>query len=198
MKTIEEVAGAYAAGCVAAWKDLMPPGLVPVVRLEDKKGTKKRKDASADQWNPAEGRILVTFAKVDAAAASKSSATQAACPPRIADAIRSLDAAERDTGFVALKWFRDSVLPARGLSWTTSIEARQSVIREAIDHGLFLTYKVSNPGTPAYPTTAIRLKRESAVVQSVLAAGPERPGRSFTPVKIANGPLSGTILRERR
>ena len=76
----------------------------------------------------------------------------------ISDLVQALDRSESRPGygFVALKWFRDVVLPA--FRWARLESARQAILREAIEKRFVLTSKVPNPKSPEFPVTAIRLK----------------------------------------
>lgn len=204
LKTIEDVQNDYAQ----ALRPLTPSGYSPIVALLDDGGRKKRRDASARNWDPVSGSISVKFVKEEAPTASLFKTTEKAKPePKtdenmlsqpLAEAIRALDIAERRVSFVAIKWFRDQVLPGTGVSWATTPYAGQDVIKEAIDRGLFLTSRVPNPKTPAFPTTAIRLNRQLPEVQRILGASPTSVARTFRPVEILGEPLSATVIRERR
>lgn len=115
------------------------------------------------------------------------------------DLVRALDRAESRPGysFVALKWFRDTVLTSEGFTWAVVDSERQAALRRAIDNRLILTSKVSNPKSPQFPVTAIRLNRLMPEVKSIL----ETPGDAlpdFKPMTIRGGDLSATVLRDRR
>lgn len=202
LKTIEDVQNDYAQ----ALRSLTPSGYSPIVALLDDGGRKKRRDASARNWDPVTGSISVKFVKEEAPTASLAKATEKTEPnadesmlsQALAEAIRALDTAERRVSFVAIKWFRDQVLPGAGVSWAATPYAGQDVIKEAIDRGLFLTSRVPNPKTPAYPTTAIRLNRQLPEVQRILGTSPTSVARTFRPVEISGEPLSATVIRERR
>ena len=116
----------------------------------------------------------------------------------LCDLIRNLDRAESKPGygFVALKWFRDAVLPAVRPEWADS-GVRNTALREALDKRFVLTSKVPNPKSPEFPVTAIRVNRSLAETRAILGA-PETAAVGFHPVEIRGEPLSGTILRERR
>lgn len=90
--------------------------------------------------------------------------------------------------FVALKHFRDDVLPAKGFAWASSQEERQAVLARAIEKGLVLTSKIPNPRSP-FPTTTVRLNRSRVKETS----GEHR----FSPVRVSGESLSSTILRDR-
>lgn len=197
VKTIDEVQREYAS----AVSSLTPPGYVPIVALLDHKGRKKRRDASAQNWSPSSGSVSIRFAEVSSVTAEaipekepRSSPVLGELSPQLVTAVRALDAAERKSAFVALKWFRDHVLPAADAAWK-SPAAGQEVIKDAIERGFFLTSKVPNPKAPAYPTTAIRLNRHRPEIQHILGS---QPSKGFRPVQIGGEPLSETIIRDRR
>lgn len=204
MKTIEDIQGAYAQ----VVSPLVPPGYSAVVKLLDGKGTKKRKNAAARNWDPLSGSVSITFVKPEAPVArpekaqspsrSEEKAPALALPTPLAEAIRALDTAEHKVPFVALKWFRDQFLPSFGVAWAVAPYAGQETIKEAIDRGLFLTSKVQNPKAPAYPVTAIQLNRDLPEIQRILASAPAVHNRVFRPVEITGEALSQTIIRERR
>jgi hypothetical protein len=175
---------------------LAPAGFRPVVELQED-GRKKRRTASADNWNPETGEIRVYFERVVESSAEQPSARPAgpssAPDQQLAEILRALEEVEAAPGhsFVALKWFRDEILPAKGYSWSQTPDERQGVLSIAINEGWILTSKVTNPRQPLYPTTAVRLNR-----QKQLPAATERSSR-FRPVPILGEPLSATILHDR-
>jgi hypothetical protein len=113
--------------------------------------------------------------------------------------VRQLDNAEKRPGydFVALKWFRDAVLPAVRPEWSDA-DARNNALREAIDRGLVRTNKVPNPKSPSFPVTAVRLNRSDDEVCAALGASGGESGFRFRPLPIRGESLSSSILRERR
>jgi hypothetical protein len=187
---------------------LVPPGHRIRISLLDKKGRKKRKNASADSWSPEEGEIRISFepeplselSRLDASIVPviASAEAQVHSDP-LSDLVRVLDGVESRPGygFVALKWFRDVALPAADLEWVRSESIRQKVLREAIDQHLVLTGKVQNPKAPQFPTTAIRLNRILPGVKAILGEKQSSVG-DFEPVNIRGESLSNTVLRERR
>lgn len=91
----------------------------------------------------------------------------------IEDVVRVLGRAEGDPNFsfVALKFLRDQLLP-RHVAWAAIPHEAQIQINRAIDAGAVVTTKVENPRQPQYPVTAVKLNRDNAIVQRVLAAAP--------------------------
>jgi hypothetical protein len=181
---------------------LAPKGYRVHVSLTDKKGRKKRKDASADNWSPESGEIRISFEPAtESVVASGEAIKQESTPTSdpVSDLVRALDRAESRPGyqFVALKWFRDVFLPGEGFAWARSEASRQNVLREAIERRLILTSKVPNPKTPQFPVTAIRLNRLYEDTQALLGKGGVS-NSEFDPVEIRGESLSTTVLRERR
>jgi len=116
----------------------------------------------------------------------------------LGDVIRTLHKAESRNPFVALKWFRDVVLPGEDFEWTKDETARDACLRDAISRRLVLTSKEHNPKFPDRPTTSIRLNRSEPAVEAALRAESRRP-LPFQPISaIRRGPLSATVLRDRR
>jgi hypothetical protein len=119
----------------------------------------------------------------------------------LTDVIRILDAAESEKHFVSLRWFRDVALSAATPTWTHDAARRDAALRAAIQRDVVRTSKVHNPKNPQHPTTSIRLNRTAPEVQAALrsANGSGGAGRGgFRPTEIRNGPLSATVLRDRR
>jgi hypothetical protein len=227
---------------------LVPAGYRPVVELQEN-GRRKRRTASADNWTPETGKILISFSKDSSSQQVQKSASEpppqpvfvgprthqlleivaterartasarsvqastpsqpprmpapnriqassnlAAPPTAVSDAqkqelCRALDEVERQgRAFIALKWFRDEVLPSKGFAWVSDPEHRQAVLAEVIAEGLIVTSRVPNPRSP-FPTTSIRLNRAPV--------SPQSEGKRYSPVRIQGEPLSSTILRDR-
>jgi hypothetical protein len=186
---------------------LLPEGYECSVRLYGE-SRKKRRTAPLDRnWHPETDFVKIGFERtrvspqprpdpVDASPRTANAAPAVSGP--LEDLILALDRAESRPGyrFVALKWFRDTVLTAAGFPWASSDAARKSVLGEAIDNKLVLTSSVPNPNSP-YPTTAVRLNRLMPQVQAILGIeGKSLP--DFAPLPIRGESLSATILRDRR
>lgn len=216
-KTVKEVESHLESALSNQLQDLLKP-LVPAgyrahFYLYDGTGTKKRKNASAENWSPASDQIQIWFSP----AAQEDGADQVVAVSErelnpsstisgsgdkhddpILDVIRALSLAEHRPGFgfVSLKWFRDTALSG-GYEWAKSESIRQEVLREAIARRLILTNKVPNPKDPQFPVTAIRVNRLLPEVQAILGARQEVDS-DFHPVEIHGEPMSATIIRERR
>jgi hypothetical protein len=178
------------------------------VSLTDKNGRKKRRDAAAINWSPESGEIRISFEadspnEILPEAPAPEVQQEAEMPLSVAassaleDLVRSLDRAESKPAydFVALKWFRDVVLP--GVRPEMSSEERNLVLREAIEKRLVLTNKVPNPKSPQFPVTALRLNRSLPETQAILGTH-DTTSSEFQPVAIRGEAISTTILRERR
>ena len=211
--TIEELQRELEQGFTipSALQTLLPPGFRPHVSLYGP-NQKMRKNACAKNWSPESGEIHIRFER-DEAASSVESAQEAGLKPgrdghyrfpreltqEESDLIRALDRAASRPGFnfVALKWFRDVVLPEERFAWAQSESARNNVLREAIEKRLVLTGRIPNPRSPQFPVTTIQLNRQLPAVQAILGtSGPG--GEDFSPVEIRGESLSTTILRERQ
>ena len=145
--------------------------------------------AEDSRWDPRHGDVLITFEPGreggwrderregregrrgwrDGAPAEMPPAPD----PELAveDVVRVLSRAESDPAFtfVALKFLRDQLLP-RHVAWGSLPHEAQIQINYAIDQRVLLTGKVENPRQPQYPVTAVKLNRDSTIVQKVLAA----------------------------
>lgn len=201
---------------IEAVKVLVPAGYRPVVELQEN-GRRKRRTASADNWSPETGEIVISFSREDpvhpldqpqappahdavlvtsapASAAggekfSRSGSQMDSIDARETDLCRALEEVERQgRAFIALKWFRDDVLAATGFAWASDAEQRQTVLASAIAKGLVLTSRIPNPRS-SFPTTAIRVNRTPPAA--------ENQRERYSPVRIQGEPLSSTILRDR-
>ena len=89
-------------------------------------------------------------------------------PLQIQQCCEALAEAEKaGKSFIALKWFRDNDLMARGYIWADSLGHRQAVVTKAIEVGAILTASIPNPKAPQHPTTTVKLNRESKYAQEV-------------------------------
>jgi hypothetical protein len=181
--------------------------------LLDSSGRKKRSNAAADNWSPAVDKIEIRFVEQ---APVNSQIPQAAAKenlpkpdtliknvpgvhPAEVELLRALDRAESRPGwnFVALKKFRDEILPQEHLpSMPTDVHHR-SVLTSVIEKKFVLVSKIPNPKSPQFPVTTIRLNRLMPEVKEVLGQN-DNQDLDFRPVAILGEPLSATILRERR
>lgn len=187
--------------------NLMPEGFHCEVRLHGKARDKRRNASFEKNWSPDTDSIKIRFhrsAELPQAGANVPSVDYPSQPSStettpLSDLIRALDRAESRPGyeFVALKWFRDTALPAEGFSWANDYSARQTTLREAIEKRLILTSKVPNPKSPQFPVTAVRLNRLMPEVKTILGETESRIP-DFEPVPIRGENLSQTVLSDRR
>ncbi|MDX1979678.1 MAG: hypothetical protein SFV51_05365 [Bryobacteraceae bacterium] len=173
---------------------LAPFGFEIKVRLENRETQRKlpSRASMSKAWTPESGSIVISFEPQ-----TEESGVQAQSTGNpVADLVHALDRVEARSGleFVALKWFRDTVLPAEGLPWAASEATRGATLYEATEKGLVLTSRVPNPKQPMHPVTSIRLNRSSPEVRAILTTNTVS---DFQPVEIKGEPLSATILRDR-
>jgi hypothetical protein len=180
------------------------------VELTDRNGRRARDTASVEKnRSPKSDEIRISFAPatpgpsritIKAPPIEVESAPSAlALPGELCDLVRPMDNAENRPGydFVALKWFRDAVLPAVRPEWSDA-GARAKALLDAIDRGLVRTYRAPNPKSPSFPVTAVRLNRSDDEVSAVLGSEGGEAGPRFRPLPIRGEALSSSILRERR
>lgn len=224
VKKVEEQIEQRIAG-VLRELNLLPGGYEVSAELCNSKSRKKRGDAAFEKhWSPDRDSIRIEFRRTSQPAPSSSQRTgegretdgkdnerqTGAEPgrdeikrfPRLdprSELIQALDRAESRPGysFVALKWFRDSALPAEGFPWTRDESQRRTLLRDAIDKRLILTSKMPNPRSAQFPVTAIRLNRLAPEVKGTLGI-PGNDLSGFEPIPIRGETLSATVLRDRR
>lgn len=105
----------------------------------------------------------------------------------LCEALAEVEAQGR--AFIALKFFRDRVLPAKNFSWAKRPDECRAVLERAINSGRIVTGRIPNPQSPSYPTTTVRLNRDRIHTQEM--------HRRYTPTSIRGESLSETILRDR-
>ena len=154
---------------------LIPEGFTPVVQLEEE-GRKKRSNSAASNWDPEKGEIVIYFERTAAAKTVPQAANAAVrfasrlpvpaepvetTAEELRQCCEALAQAQSDgKPFIALKWFRDSALPAYSYPWTISPASRQRVLTGAIESGAVVLSKVANPKSPQFPTTTVSLARQ--------------------------------------
>lgn len=185
-----------------------PPGLLPIAtfRHPDSEGRRSiREDADVSYFCPEKGDyIRIEFSPAETRVPEQvipgfgEVRPDRAAPAGADRIIRALDRAEREPGktFVAIKTFRDSILPREGWDWEQGCIALNS----AIGARLVVTGKIANPHRPEFPTTTIQLNRQDPRVRAVLGE-PEAGGqasRRFTPVDLGPVSASAVVIQERR
>jgi len=208
--TIDQLESELAQKLTTPLRNTIPGQYQLRVVLLDAKGRKKRSNASADNWSPADGRIEIRFeteavVEKPSAIPNKTAEVQSgpseALPNLEVRLLRALQRAESTPGwnFVSLKKFRDEILPvepfAPGAFQPADVHW-QAAIRSVIEKRLVVIGKVQNPRAPQFPVTTIRLNRMMPEVQELL--GLPKNSLDFHPVPIKGEPLSATVLRERR
>lgn len=199
---------------VLAESNLKPEGYDFRVRLHGRKRDKKSNASFENSWFPDTDTIRIEFQKItdkpqagsqadlpDAATFQTDSTSQprAAATNPLSDLIRALDQAESRPGykFVALKWFRDTALPAEGFAWASDYSARDAALRDAIKRRLVLPGREPNPKNPLFPVTSIRLNRLVPEVRAILGTADDKMS-GFEPLPIRGESLSQTVLSDRR
>jgi len=183
-------------------------------------GRKKRSDASADNWSPESGRIEIRFEPLPEPRGVRSQVLQGSAhlpktegrhdrekvfdsdvlEPAEAELLRALDRAESKPGWNFVPWrkFRDEILPLEPFASKLTDSERRDLLDSVINKKrLVLTSKVTNPKSPQFPVTTVRLNRLMPQVKVALGQG-HAADLDFHPVEIRGEPLSATVLRERR
>jgi len=209
---IDQLESELAKNLTTPLKNTIPGQYQLRVSLLDANGRKKRSNASADNWSPADGRIEIRFepsavieksiARPDDAKRDDGQSNRSEALPDIEiRLLRALERTESTPGwnFVSLKKFRDEILPLEPFAPGTFQPADvhwQEALRKVIEKRFVLLNKVHNPKSPQFPVTSIRLNRLMPEVQEAL--GKRKNDLDFHPIQIKGEPLSATILRERR
>ena len=81
--------------------------------------------------------------------------------------IRTMLSLEGKLPFVGLTYLRDTVLRP-GLLTDDSKQGRHNFVNDLITRGILETHLAENPRRPEFPTTAVKLNREHALVQGAL------------------------------
>ena len=167
---------------------------------------KVRDDAAASYFDPDVCEVVISFVPVESLYGEGPTIEPDTASPAGTDAeldletalgqlLDQLTIAERTRPFVGLKWFRDQFLPDSGLAWARDPRVSGSLLRYATDQRLVLTSQVPNPTQPLHPVTAVRVNRKHTRFQPPSVT--ERKAR-FSPIPIKGGPISDTVLEDRR
>lgn len=107
--------------------------------------------------------------------------------------VEQLKAAERDLPFVGLDWFRNEFLPQCGYPWAKDPKKIDSLLWQAFERFLVLTWPVPDPAERLRSITTITVNRK------LREAPPdtEKHGMRFTPIRIKGGPISDTVIEDR-
>ena len=107
--------------------------------------------------------------------------------------IIELDKAELTYRHVPLAEFRDHILPKSGLDWAKDSAKVKSLLKDAIDRDLILTYRMLLSHNIMGSTTTVRLNRSGKRTRS--KGNTRRP--RFEPIRIRGGPISDTVIEDR-
>src|SRR5579875_397923 len=124
--------------------------LTPVVKYHRPEMKDIRRDADESYFHPEEGHTIeIVFEDAAAAPAHPVSRPEARAAEAELRLVRALHRIASDPryNFVALKWFRDSILPGEGF---TPEEAR-ATLDAAIARGWVVIERLANPNS-TYPT----------------------------------------------
>ena len=173
----------------------------PEVSIRYKGSRRIRGDADASYFDPGSCELVISFSptvahdRSDTGFGELEGSVDAFDTEQAAlQLVAALTETERRRPFVALKWFRDKVLPQSGHGWAEEAHVRGAVLRHATDQRLVLTGQVPNPNQPLYPVTTVRVNRRHPRLQARTPA----PPAAFTPVRIRGGAVSDTVLGDRR
>ena len=173
----------------------------PEVSIRYKGSRRIRGDADASYFNPGSCELVISFSPTVAhdrpdprPAESEGSADTIDFEQAALQLVTALTETERQRPFVALKWFRDKVLPQSGHGWADEARVRSAVLRHATDQRLVLTGQAPNPNRPLHPVTTVRVNRRHPRLQVQAPASPT----AFAPVRIRGGAISDTVLDDRR
>ena len=135
-EALSELAFSQDPGLARALRFLAPPGYQAIVELCSENGRSKRRNAPADSWSPEDDEVRIYFERLDDNAAparqsrgsrapiehnfeedeEESAVVPADLDARVKELCAALAEAERGGhAFIALKWFRDSFLTAKGV-----------------------------------------------------------------------------------
>ena len=112
---------------------------------------------------------------------------------KINQLVEQLKAAERDLPFVGLDWFRNEFLPQCGHPWAKDPKKIDSLLWQAFERFLVLTWHVPDPAERLRSITTIMVNRKLREVSS----DTEKRGMKFTPIRIKGGPISDTVIEDR-
>lgn len=108
--------------------------------------------------------------------------------------IIELDKAELRSQYVALSEFRHKILPKSGFDWAKDPVKVKSLLKDAIDRDLILTYRMSLSHNIMEPTRVICLNRSGTRRRPTTTPS----GSRLKPIHIPGVSLSETVIQERR
>lgn len=173
----------------------------PEVTIRYRGSRRIRSDADASYFDPGSCELVISFSPTIAhdlpdagLAGSEAAADDVNLQQAALQLVTVLEETERQRPFVALKWFRDKVLPQTDHGWVEDARFRSSVLRHATDQRLVLTGQVPNPNQPLHPVTTVRVNRRHPRLQTHAPASLAR----FAPIRIRGGAIADTVLDDRR
>ena len=107
--------------------------------------------------------------------------------------VEQLKAAERDLPFVGLDWFRNEFLPQCDHPWAKDPKKIDSLLWQAFERFLVLTWPVPDPAERLRSITTVMINRKLREVPP----DTEIRGTRFTPIRIKGGPISDTVIEDR-
>ena len=94
---------------------------------------------------------------------------------------------------MGLDWFREEFLPKCGLPWAQDTKKIGSLLRQAIEQRVILTWRVIDPNHPLKSVTTIWIDWEHPRFDG----SQKRPLIKFAPIKIKGGMISDTVIEDR-
>ena len=107
--------------------------------------------------------------------------------------VEQLKAAERDLPFVGLDWFRNEFLPQCDHPWAKDPKKIDSLLWQAFERFLVLTWPVPDPAERLRSITTIMVNRKFHQASS----DTERQPPKFKPIRIKGGLISDTVIEDR-
>ena len=107
--------------------------------------------------------------------------------------VEQLKAAERDLPFVGLDWFRNEFLPQCDHPWAKDPKKIDSLLWQAFERFLVLTWPVPDPAERLRSITTITVNRKFHQASS----DTERQPPKFKPIRIKGGLISDTVIEDR-
>ena len=108
--------------------------------------------------------------------------------------VAELDKAELKHHHIPLAEFRDHILPKSGFVWAKDPAKVKSLLKDAIDRDLILTYRMLLTNNIMEPTTTICLNRSGTRRRPTTTPS----GSRLKPIDIPGVSLSDYVIQERR
>ena len=175
----------------------------PRVVIRDRhSGRKVREDRSDGSRDPDRYEVVIRFDPVECVltgpVSCESGPEVKAVTPDLEKALGQLidvlRSAEQIRGVVGYNWFRDEFLQESGQAWALDGLTRRVVLRYAVLRREVLANRTPRPDRPTQLRTAIGIQRRNPIRHWHF----KRRQDGFAPVTIRGGPISGTVLGDRR